>query len=506
MLAIKRAFDKSLFDNMIAATSRASGQQALVDGLNALEVTIGDPEHDRSPAALVGALNDALQLYSTTPNDLSLAQSAVNRANDLARALNEASDAVQGVRRQADKDMAASVDQLNSLLADFQSVNGEIVVGTHAGADVTDKLDQRDRLVSQISEIIGVTMVTRGDNDAVLYTDSGVTLFETVARSVTFTPTPGLGRGAAGECCIRRWRAGHRQRRGDADQVRQPVWPCDTPRRGRRHLSEPARRDCAKPHPGLRGIRPERAADAARCARALHLAGRAGDAGRLLGAGARRLDRGQRQCRSRARRQRGPVEGRRNIGPWQPGIRLQYHQCCRLFGSAERTSRQPRGAADLRRRRRHCRLRQPGYVLRLLGQLARSRTEGCDQRRRLFRDAGGACLRCAVKRHRRQSRRRDEPAPRPGEVLPGFVQAPGGHRQHARRHYSPGSASDEDDLRLDARRGERNAPLGDGDAVRAGEAAEGDHKRAGGGYRARSRRAYRPHGRVPPARAPAWRR
>ena len=128
MLAIKRAFDKSLFDNMIAATSRASGQQALVDGLNALEVTIGDPEHDRSPAALVGALNDALQLYSTTPNDLSLAQSAVNRANDLARALNEASDAVQGVRRQADKDMAAAVDQLNSLLADFQSVNGEIVV------------------------------------------------------------------------------------------------------------------------------------------------------------------------------------------------------------------------------------------------------------------------------------------------------------------------------------------------------------------------------------------
>ena len=56
---------------MIAATSQASGQQALVDGLNTLEGTLGDPQDDRSPGALIGALNDALQLYSANPGDLS---------------------------------------------------------------------------------------------------------------------------------------------------------------------------------------------------------------------------------------------------------------------------------------------------------------------------------------------------------------------------------------------------------------------------------------------------
>ncbi len=198
MLSVKRAADKSLFDAMIGATSRASGQQALVDGLNALEGTLGDPENDRSPAALIGALNDALQLYSATPGDLSLAQGAVSRAKDLARALNDATGAVQGVRQQADQDMASSVDKLNGLLKDFQSVNTAIVVGTHSGADVTDKLDTRDKLLSQISEIVGVSMVTRGDNSAVIYTDSGVTLFETTARAVTFAPSTGLGAAQTG--------------------------------------------------------------------------------------------------------------------------------------------------------------------------------------------------------------------------------------------------------------------------------------------------------------------
>ena len=197
-LLVRRAADKSLFDNMIAATSRASGQQALVDGLNALQATIGDPGDDRSPAALIGKLNDALQLYSTTPSDLGLAQNAVSKANELARALNDATNVVQGVRRQADQDMASAVTGLNDLLADFEAVNSAIVAGTHAGADVTDKLDTRDRLLSQISEIIGVNAVTRGGNDMVIYTDSGVTLFETTARSVTFAPSPGLGAAQTG--------------------------------------------------------------------------------------------------------------------------------------------------------------------------------------------------------------------------------------------------------------------------------------------------------------------
>ncbi|OYZ62961.1 MAG: flagellar hook-associated protein FlgK, partial [Rhizobiales bacterium 24-66-13] len=55
---------------------------------------------------------------------------------------------------------------------------------------VTDALDKRDAILSQIAEKMGVTTVTRAHNDIVVYTDSGATLFETTARAVSFKSTP----------------------------------------------------------------------------------------------------------------------------------------------------------------------------------------------------------------------------------------------------------------------------------------------------------------------------
>ena len=58
--------------------------------------------------------------------------------------------------------------------------------GTIAGDDVTDYLDQRDNIVSKMSQEVGVSMSLRANGDAALYTDSGVVLFDKTARTVSF--------------------------------------------------------------------------------------------------------------------------------------------------------------------------------------------------------------------------------------------------------------------------------------------------------------------------------
>ncbi len=45
------------------------------------------------------------------------------------------------------------------------------------------------RFCCRCREEIGITTLSRANGDVVVYTDSGVTLFETTARSVTFAPT-----------------------------------------------------------------------------------------------------------------------------------------------------------------------------------------------------------------------------------------------------------------------------------------------------------------------------
>ena len=59
-------------------------------------------------------------------------------------------------------------------------------------------LDERDGLLKQISGEIGITTLTRGDNDMVVFAQSGVTLFEGSARTVSFTPTSAFSAGTSG--------------------------------------------------------------------------------------------------------------------------------------------------------------------------------------------------------------------------------------------------------------------------------------------------------------------
>lgn len=193
LATVGRAVNTTLFNNLLSSTSSHAGQQAIVDALDQLEQTINDTELDASPAALVQKLADALQQYASAPNSLAHAQAAVSAARSLVGALNNATDLVQNVRTQADADIAGSVDSLNTLLSRFQAINTEIVKGTRSGADVTDYLDQRDQILKQMSEDIGIKTTTRANNDMAIYTDSGVTLFDVSARSVTFQPTSMYG-------------------------------------------------------------------------------------------------------------------------------------------------------------------------------------------------------------------------------------------------------------------------------------------------------------------------
>lgn len=189
LVSVGRAADTALFLRMLDATSSASAQQALLGGLNQLERTVEDPELNQSVAATIGNLSNSLQMLAESPNDPLLGASLLRSAYDMAGALNKASDVVQEVRQGADAAMAESVDRINDLLRQFETVNRAIVVGTQAKTDITDNLDIRDRLLSSLSEEVGISVITRANNDMAVYTDSGVTLFEKSPRTISFDRT-----------------------------------------------------------------------------------------------------------------------------------------------------------------------------------------------------------------------------------------------------------------------------------------------------------------------------
>jgi flagellar hook-associated protein 1 FlgK len=197
--AIQRAASVGLFTNVLTATSVSAKQGAIYDGLQQIAAaTVDDPELDHSPTAQLNALKKALHQYATAPDNATLARAAVSAAKDMASSLNQATQVVQSVREGADADIASSVANINKLLAQFDAVNTAVVKATITGDDVTDYLDQRDSIVSKLSQEVGVSVSIRTNGDAALYTDSGVVLYDKKARTVSFTPTNSYTPGTTG--------------------------------------------------------------------------------------------------------------------------------------------------------------------------------------------------------------------------------------------------------------------------------------------------------------------
>ncbi|PZM11988.1 flagellar hook-associated protein FlgK [Rhizobium tubonense] len=194
VVQIARNQQPSLQRQFLSSTSSDAAQQRVLQGLTDIQSgTVGGNDSELAPATYLSAFQKALTTYAGSPNSTTAAQAAITAAQDVATSLNNATNAVQAVRTSADKEIKTNVDTLNKLLTQFQTANDAVKSATALGGNTStalaDALDQRDSVLKQISSIVGVTTVTRDNNDMALYTSEGTTLFETLPRTVTFSPT-----------------------------------------------------------------------------------------------------------------------------------------------------------------------------------------------------------------------------------------------------------------------------------------------------------------------------
>jgi flagellar hook-associated protein 1 FlgK len=206
VVQIARSQDSSLQRQFLDSTSDDSAQERLLKGLEDIKATMGGNDYETSPATYLSAFQTALQTYAGSPSSMTAAQGAVTAAQDVVTSLNQSTQTVQTIRENADKEIGTDVDSLNTLLSQFQQANDAVQSATVAAAStsgtaspaLSDALDQRDAVLGQISQLVGIKTVTRDNNDMAIYTSSGTTLFETLPRTVTFQPTNGYTAGATG--------------------------------------------------------------------------------------------------------------------------------------------------------------------------------------------------------------------------------------------------------------------------------------------------------------------
>jgi flagellar hook-associated protein 1 FlgK len=187
---VNRASSPELTSARRIADGELAGGQAELDALVRLERSLGAVGETDTLATRILAFEASLRQLAETP-ELAPRQAAVaEAAKDVSLKLNQISTESARVRQTADAEIARQVNEVNTSLGKIARLNRQIQIFSSSGRDTASLIDQREQLIDRVAAIVPIREQTRADGVVELTTAQGLTLVNTRAQEIEFTPTP----------------------------------------------------------------------------------------------------------------------------------------------------------------------------------------------------------------------------------------------------------------------------------------------------------------------------
>jgi flagellar hook-associated protein 1 FlgK len=157
---INRAFSQ-------AAANQLNTSQSSLGQLNALQNYSN--QIDNLFGTTLGGLSTALQSFysafsdvANNPTSTASRQALIGQAQSVASSFQNASGELNSLNTDVNSRITADVTQINSIAKAISALNGQIVTGTaqDGGQPPNELLDQRDQLVSSLSQLVGISTTT----------------------------------------------------------------------------------------------------------------------------------------------------------------------------------------------------------------------------------------------------------------------------------------------------------------------------------------------------------
>ncbi|MGD0492540.1 MAG: flagellar hook-associated protein FlgK [Steroidobacteraceae bacterium] len=164
-----------------AATNQLNTSQSSLAQLNALQNYTN--QIDNLFGTTAGGLSTALQNYyggwsavADNPTSTAARQALLGDATALAQNLNTTSTQLNEMNSGVNAGITADVQQVNSISTQIANLNTQIAASAGSGQAPNTLLDQRDQLVSNLSQLVGVTTTSNTDGSINVYVGNGTPL------------------------------------------------------------------------------------------------------------------------------------------------------------------------------------------------------------------------------------------------------------------------------------------------------------------------------------------
>jgi len=170
---ISRAFSQ-------AAANQLNTSQSSLGQLNALQNY--SSQIDNLFGTTVGGLSTSLQSFysafsnvANNPTSTASRQALLGQAQAVATSFQNASSELNSLNTDVNSRITADVQQINSIASSISTLNQQIVTGTAQDGNQppNELMDQRDQLVSNLSQLVGVSTTTDPDGAVNVFVGNG---------------------------------------------------------------------------------------------------------------------------------------------------------------------------------------------------------------------------------------------------------------------------------------------------------------------------------------------
>ena len=168
---VSRAHDQFLTREAATTSATARMDAARLDALSKLEEVFRPGELGLGHAA--GQFMNAMVDLASRPADDSTRQVVLARASDVAQRFSGAARQLDTIQSDISASVSAAVERINGLATSIAATNVKIVAAKGLGQPPNDLLDERDRLVGSLSELLQVSTLESPDGALSLFIGGG---------------------------------------------------------------------------------------------------------------------------------------------------------------------------------------------------------------------------------------------------------------------------------------------------------------------------------------------
>lgn len=184
---IERVVDQNLLRQIREQVAKVEDLAIRNEYYGRIQELFGSPGSNSDVGHLMTELGASIEALSTTPENTPGKFDTVALAVQFTERMNVLTAEIQEMRREADRDIADTVNLINNKLITINDLNNQVSLAIGQQQSAADLQDARDQVLAELSELIEIETFDRSNGHVVVFTSSGRPLIDNSVITLAHT-------------------------------------------------------------------------------------------------------------------------------------------------------------------------------------------------------------------------------------------------------------------------------------------------------------------------------